>query len=393
MNAVQPHQLDEDCTAFLQSWSAYVDHFLAARSVLSSALFPEKPAQMWFGYEYARPVLENVTEWLEGEGSPERYGSEQRHLLARANGLYLAAGIWTYTISSLGAVLEGTSIDRERAARVLNFFPKAYASYVAQLGWQNVLDPAQDTENLVLATDSVTEIEEHLQPVGELNLQRIAGALANYSWLLECESRQGIFAHGLYPTSTGTRLLIREFGDLSGSTYPWVDSDILGLEPGPIALVVELSSELEASFDAFGVGRFEPEDYGPLIRRVALVTQAGLAGDPAADLRELESNLSSSHRALYRTVAGWSARDRFIAGATSYARMWAELLIAGGGGDRECEELVYEPLREMMGEPLDRHLEPGGEIALWSWAGSDDRPTIFEPLLQTVAGSEKPVES
>ena len=71
--------MTEDLCSFHRAWSEYVDGFMTNRSQLAASLFPEKPAQMWFGYAYSRSVLEGLTAWLEDriDRDAERIGNDR----------------------------------------------------------------------------------------------------------------------------------------------------------------------------------------------------------------------------------------------------------------------------------------------------------------------------
>src|ERR1700683_1482145 len=97
--------MTEDLCSFHRAWSEYVDGFMTNRSQLAASLFPEKPAQMWFGYAYSRSVLEGLTAWLEDRIDPVQFGAHLRALRSPASGLHISAVLWSYNFGCLGAAL------------------------------------------------------------------------------------------------------------------------------------------------------------------------------------------------------------------------------------------------------------------------------------------------
>ena len=213
--------MTETLASFCRAWSAYVDAFMTNRSQLAASLFPEKSAQMWFGYAYSRRVLEEVTAWLDGRTDPAKFGAHLRALRSPASGLHISAVLWSYNFGCLGAALTNPdALDPERVAAVLDYWRQVHAAY--REGGPDPVTAGQSVPaNRVLADGVAAELAGAVHPPGDLPVQRLIAGLVSYSWLMECESRQGQFTHGLYPTGPDRALLVREFSDLSGSYYRW----------------------------------------------------------------------------------------------------------------------------------------------------------------------------
>lgn len=366
---------------FYAEWSDYIERFLAGRSVLAAALFPEKPAQMWFGYEYSVPVLQGIAEWSSSRMTPEALGRSQRKLLAPATRLHFASALWSSCFGVLGARLAGETVDAERTVRALDFWRKAYQGYTGT-ATAGPPEGVRQPDQRILEPEQVAELMDRLRPVGDLDFQRVGGAITNYTWLMECESRQGTSSHGPYDTGQDTSLLVREFGDLSGAWYPWL-RDAAVKTTGRVALAIELAS-VDIDFDAFGTARLTPDDYADHVRRVAVVTSGGAADDPVADLRRLQAEIKSAHAALYVETASWTMRQRFEAGALSYARLWAAFVEAAGGDRDDVERLVRAPLAAAGRDHLDRHLASDVEAAIWQRVTKPDRGALLAPVLAVI---------
>jgi hypothetical protein len=366
---------------FYEQYSAYIDGFLERRSVLSASLFPEKPAQMYFGYAWTERAAPAITEWLSHRHTASELGELFRGLRSQANALSVTSSIWMYLMGTLGRELSGAPWSASVAREVLAFWGGVYEAYTA---WSDppsrVPERGQNYERLlVLDRPSAEALTETITPNAGDTVRAALAVCANYSWLLECESRQGTFSHGLYSGDDGLQFLVREFGNLGGSLYPWMDGSAQ-LPAEPIAIVLALR-DVEARFDAFGVSAVEPASYEKHIAGVAVIAADGVEKDPDASLARLMEEVTKAHRALFRTIATWSKRDRFIAGARSYGRIWADILARAGASGAEIDRLVFASLDEFTEERLEEHLSREEPAPIWPWVSATDRPTVFSPVL------------
>lgn len=371
---------------FYTPYSDYVDAFLKRRSTLKSSLFPEKPAQMWFGYVYARDAIERLTAWLEPRRDPAELGGSLRAVRAPANGLNVSSVLWVYMMAMTGLALEGGGVPAAEARQVLTYWKRVFEAYMERCEPPSSFPVgAGPLAYRLLDGAQIAALEARLEGAGSERAQTTLAAVANYCWLAECESRQGTFNHGLYELADGRRLLVREFADLSGGSYPWMDREAAELPSAPIAIVLAMSG-VEVQFDLMGVPRIEPEMYGERTDAIAIVTEDGFVEDCDEWLRTLGTETAKAHRSLFRTTMTWSRRQRFAAGARTYARIWAPFVRVAGGGDAEVQSLVLDPLEEAIETKLERHLEREGEPTVWSWIGRNDRPTVFAPALEVIRG-------
>jgi hypothetical protein len=357
----------------------YVDRFLIQRSVLTSSMFPEKPEQMWFGYRYSGPVLVRVTEWLASQQSPDAYGESLRSCpLAPANGLHLGAALWSYFLATLGRVLEGDGDPPvDELAMVSSYWSRVHVAYRERRRPFDA-DSTLMPNYRVLGDDTQERIASSLRPVSNgPAVQRLLAGLTSYSWLLESESRQGVFSSGMYPIEGGA-VLLRGFNDIAGSDYQWI-SQTSPMPGGQLLIALELK-DVDAAFDLFGSAKLAPENYGSCIRAAAIHSASGPFDDVDGWMAATQLKLRNAHRELYRTVAGWDMRSRFVAGAMSYAKLWAALVRAGGGSTADEAALVWDPLRSHFENEL-HGISSSSPIRLWEWARADRKETILTPLL------------
>lgn len=365
---------------FYEQFSTYVDGFLERRSALSASLFPEKPAQMYYGYSWTEQAVPEITDFLSQRVSAAELGERFRALRSRANALSLAGGIWMYLMGTLGRELTGLPWSAGTAAEVLRYWQGVFVSYTALCDPPSrPPDRGQEYRRFAVLGDAeASSLAELIVPSSGDAARACLAVCANYAWLLECESRQGTFSHGLYDAGNGDRLLVREFVDLEGRRYPWTEGSELPSAPVAIALALR---DVDARFDVFGVPAVDPPSYEEHITGVAVLTEAGVEPDPEGWLQRCGDAATAAHRALFRTVVGWEARDRFRAGARSYGRIWADVLELAGASPDEIDALVFDSLERFAEGHLEEHLSREGPAPIWPWIAQTDRATVFEPVL------------
>ncbi len=374
---------------FGRAYSQYVDGFMAKRSVLASSLFPDKPDLMWLGYRYSEETLPGVTDWLRARCDPTALGRGLRRTAAPANGLNLASVVWSHLFGRLGYELgDGTPLHPPASDQDLNFLEFWRQVHV---GYRNRPLPFdQDATHMpelrVLDAPLVADLRSaiHAVAAGEgAKVQKALATFTNFAWLLECESRQAVFNHGPYPSGSGRLLLVREFADLAGSDYCWMSDIATDVPGGRIAVVLELA-DAQVAFDLFGVVKLTPELYGECLTGVAVITPEGTVSDPLNWLAKKAAAVATCHGSLFQRVAGWSRSDRLYAASLSYAKVWAALAVAGGGGPEEVKRLIFDPLALTMNLWQAPHDVRTQQPAIWNWVGSRGTETIFAPVLARI---------
>jgi hypothetical protein len=78
---------------------------------------------------------------------------------------------------------------------------------------------------------------------------------------------------------------------------------------------------------------------------------------------------------------GWGRPDRFKHGATTYARILADVLAVAGHDEAAVAELTFDHLDRFSDERLTAYTGSEEPAAIWPWAARRERPTVFEPVL------------
>jgi hypothetical protein len=368
---------------FFERYSRYVDGFLARRSVLDASLFPRKPAQMYFGYDWVAHAAPALTDWLADAVPAEELGRRCHRFGSPMNALSVTGIIWEYLMGVLGMELTGKQWSRREAEDVLTYWQRVFESYARR--WDPASVPPAQGE--MYRRLHVLEPEEAAGIVGAMEgglgqqAQKAVAAASTFSWLLECESRQNTFNHGLYSLEGTRQLFVKEFVDLSGRFYPWFDGS--DLPKGPVSIAFELDG-VRAEFDAFGVPTLDPEAYVEYVGGVAVIAAGQVVPEPGAWLKRLTESLKAAHRQLFRTVMTWESADQFRGGARSYARIIADVLEVAGATAEEVDRLAFASLDKFSDESLDLHLANESTPAIWEWVALPDRPTVFQPVLAAI---------
>ena len=368
---------------FSNAFSRYVDGFLARRSVLDSSLFPEKPAQMWFGYETVGAALGDLTAWLRQRLDADELGRSFHRIGPQAPGILPACALWMYHAALTGWDLEGRPWPSD-APEVLEYWRTVFESYSEAFDPPGVFQSGASAFRHRLVDDAtIQDAASRLDGAASQAAGPMLAAATNYSWLTEAESRQGTYNHGLYEVDSG-RILVREFVNLAATRYPWIDQGPDGLPGAPLSVVLMLQ-DVDGDFDVYGVPRLEPQNYVDRITGAAVKVDQEWVDAPGPWIEELSGRIRSAHLALFRTIAGWTPHKRFVAGASSYLAMYAPVIEIAGGTEDDIQTLLLEPLGQAVADRLPAHLERQSPAELWGWVAGRGTETIFAPVVRKLS--------
>ena len=365
---------------FSLAYSRHCDSFLARRSVLDSTLFPEKPAQMCFGYEAIGRAFGPFTAWLDDRMSAAELGEALRTIRPLAPGIVPTSALWMNHAALTSWALQDIAWPDD-VEDVLGYWRGVYEAQTTTFDPPGgFLSGQASFQHRLLGEVELAPIAKQMDPDAADHAAPMLAAATNYSWLMEAESRQGTYSHGLYGIAGGT-LLIREFINLGGSHYPWAPRDE-AIPATPVSVALRLTGAT-GDFDVYGVPRLEPPDYARRATGVAVLTEDGWIAEPAEWLRETTRRLQRAHVELYRTIARWSPRQRFTAGASSYFAMYSPIIRMAGGSDEDVRRLLLEPLADA--EPImERYLARPHRPELWEWAATRGDATLFAPVIEAL---------
>lgn len=219
-----------------------------------------------------------------------------------------------------GAGMLDPETDLATMAPILDFWQRAAAAYRFDDGTRQAWDaggvatPYRDHVDAILAGCAPVGDESHLARITRLN-----ASLTSYLFLLWFDTRSGYQDTGPYELPGGRVMLLRSFGRLGVSHFPWSAlvssdmpySDVLG------AFVLE---GVDLKVTDFGTSVTRPEDYLPHVVEFGLfdIASGTLVPIDDAGLDALAVAAKAATKRLYRHIAGMERRAKIDAGAYVY---------------------------------------------------------------------------
>jgi hypothetical protein len=204
-------------------------------------------------------------------------------------------------------------------------------------------------------------------------IRRMMATLELFTFILNGESRIGVFHHGPYLLSEGDVLVFKEMVGLQEDFYSWATPDVRLPVPG-IARVMRLRS-VQVKIVLMGSMTTEPTHYqDKIVSEELFASDNGTLRPLLAD--ELESITQAAANAqmeLYRRMIGWDDRYRVAYGAELYGQILGRF--APLGHEHEFRALI----RESFARSVAKHSD--------DLAGGIELPLI----LQHIASTEGPI--
>ena len=202
--------------------------------------------------------------------------------------------------------------------------------------------------------------------------------LEDYLFLLNAEAHLGTVDSGPYPLSSNRVLIVRDYFDLKGRWYPWRETvAVLPYTTCSLAFTLDPSDFQDIEICDRASLLTAPEDYSPLIREIAIVTNdTGLPHSlPFTEMDRLIRNVKKIQPKLARWFDRLSHRDMILHGALP----WALRPFALIASDEEC--FSWEPHPEAL-DLLSHYEDDDARAARWATHRclASTRP-VFEPVV------------
>jgi hypothetical protein len=183
-------------------------------------------------------------------------------------------------------------------------------------------DDAGDTIN-ILSEESISDLASNLVTVSrdtKKNIKRTAASLELYSFLEHCECRAGLFNHGPYRKSENELLVFKEFINLNGADFPWME-DLKCKSPHDNLCIAFCLKNTEVSINDWGTMFTVPDNYTDNITSLALFTKEGndIICVSQSEVEELKSFAEGAQKELFMKMAKWSVEEQIKAGAAVYS--------------------------------------------------------------------------
>ena len=234
--------------------------------------------------------------------------------------------------------------------------------------------------------------------------QNCLATVSQYTFLVSCESRMGQNNMGPYNLGNGREMLVREFVDLSESSYPWLDG--VGASVPYNNLVVPMAAEGVHfnRIDDWGSFSAEPEFQGNHLKGVGLYTYDMLSDgyipigmDSRESLvkafDEINEGAKEAMANLWKRLAGYSRDQLMDAGAITYYAIAKDLAHIAGCYDPDDWMKIdtraerFRPLfndeygRDILGELVGLISNPSQRMNEYAMMQHSNAPTRVYSLL------------
>ena len=171
--------------------------------------------------------------------------------------------------------------------------------------------------------------------------QAFMAAVAQYGFLVSCESRLTIHNHGPYKVADNQEMLVRDFRELSQYDFPWLDEVGKDIPFNNISVVIIVENCHINLLDDWGSFESEPELKPEHIVGVGLYTSDNLTEgrEPVSmesrqslekTFLDLTERIKVATNNLWKEMAGWSRDQQLDAGALVYFSCAKELAHIAG---------------------------------------------------------------
>ncbi len=198
--------------------------------------------------------------------------------------------------------------------------------------------------------------------------QAFLATIAQYGFLVSCESRLTLHNYGPYKLSDQREMLVRDFNELAEATVPWLDGigDNIPYNNLTVTMVIE-GCHINL-LDDWGSFESVPELKAEHMVAVGLYTADTLSNghqpvgmrskeELTATFLDLTERIKTATTKLWHVMAGWTRDQQLDAGALTYSGVIREFALIAG---------VYDPA---------------------DWMLIDERAERFRPLLNDEYGN------
>ncbi len=198
--------------------------------------------------------------------------------------------------------------------------------------------------------------------------QSFLAAVAQYGFLVSCESRLTLHNYGPYKLTDTREMLVRDFNELSEATVPWLDGIGSEIPYNNLTVTMVVEGVHINLLDDWGSFESVPELKGENMVAVGLYTADTLSNghqpvgmgskeELTATFEDLTQRIKNATTRLWHVMAGWTRDQQMDAGALTYSGVIREFALIAG---------VYDPA---------------------DWMLIDERAERFRPLLNDEYGN------
>jgi hypothetical protein len=198
--------------------------------------------------------------------------------------------------------------------------------------------------------------------------QSFLAAVAQYGFLVSCESRLTLHNYGPYKLTDKREMLVRDFNELSEATVPWLDGIGSEIPYNNLTVTMVVEGVHINLLDDWGSFESVPELKSENMVAVGLYTADTLSNghqpvgmgsreELVATFEDLTQRIKNATTRLWHVMANWTRDQQMDAGALTYSGVIREFALIAG---------VYDPA---------------------DWMLIDERAERFRPLLNDEYGN------
>lgn len=255
-------------------------------------------------------------------------------------------------------------------ARITSFYHEEGAHLPDGAAFRMPVLPRAEVENVAATLRQPSAAEQHA-------IRRMMATLELFTFILNGESRIGVFHHGPYLLSNGDALVFKEMVGLQEDFYSWATPDVRLPMPG-IARVMRLRG-VQVKIVHMGSMTTEPTNYQErVVAEELFACQNGtLRPLLADDFTNITQAAANAQMELYRRMIGWDDRYRVAYGAELYGQILGRF--APLGHQQEFRGLI----RESFAQSVEKHAD--------DLAGGKEPPLILQHIASTAGPIYAPV--
>lgn len=312
----------DEANNILMNLSDTTKTFINSRTLLESNLFPVR-AYMAVGlynlFENEYDLLRKVT----NKKRPEKLGKECKTINSEINQKTQFSTIVGYLVGREQVIQDGNindygdqEYDAEKIIFLLDYWKKFSENY--RNDGQMLVDDSDGVIS-ILGKKEVKWFNEDLRDVDTKNIEnvlRLAATIQSYLYLLNYESRGGVFNQGPYEIDDEL-LIFREFIHLNKNTYK---TDLKNKINYNTILITLKLKDVNVSLNEVGTLFVNPVDYTDKITGFNVYSNNGVLKKISIDeVNQISNQIKSRILDLYRSINKWGRKDKLIAGALQYS--------------------------------------------------------------------------
>jgi hypothetical protein len=293
------------------------------RTALESALIPVT-AYITIACVEAYRRYPAMIEKISAAMPPEELGRRGHDLATQIDNVHLWA-VPNFPLVGrkvLGGVgMLDTETDIASMETIFSFWDRAARAYRFDDGTRQAWDAGGiATPYRAFVDEIVTGCRPVPDDAARARVSRLSALVTSYLFLLWFDTRSGYQDTGPYELPDGRSLLLRSFGRLGPSHFPW-SHDVAGDMPySDVLAAFVLDAGVNLRVTDFGTSVTTPDDYFPHVVEFGLfdVSLGALTPIDDAGADALGAAAKTAQRALYRRIAAMERREKINAGAYVY---------------------------------------------------------------------------